>query len=107
MSRLNLFDLGKTISELEILTLQNDPVLKITSEFRKHACTQKYQNLRDIALHIISFFGLTWLCESIFSSIKFSKNKSRSRMTNSNLDLSLRAAISNYISEFFKLAVTH
>jgi len=42
--------MDKTISELEILTLQNDLLLKITSELWKHACVQKYPNLRDITL---------------------------------------------------------
>ena len=89
---------------MEIITLQNDSILKITSEFWIHASTQKYPNLRSIALRITSFFGSTWLCESTFSSMKYLKNKYRSRITDSNLDSSLRAAVSNYIPQFSKLA---
>ncbi|KAF0737720.1 general transcription factor II-I repeat domain-containing protein 2-like, partial [Aphis craccivora] len=78
--------------------------ITITSEFWKHASTQKYPNLRSIALRISSFFGSTWLCESTFSSMKYLKNKYRSRITDSNLDSSLRAAVSNYIPQFSKLS---
>ncbi|XP_008185363.1 SCAN domain-containing protein 3-like [Acyrthosiphon pisum] len=100
----NLFNLDITVLEMEIITLQNDSILKITSEFWKHASSQKYPNLRSIALRITSFFGSTWLCESTFSSMKYLKNKYRSRITDSNLDSSLRAAVSNYIPQFSKLA---
>ncbi|XP_050065732.1 general transcription factor II-I repeat domain-containing protein 2A-like [Aphis gossypii] len=100
----DLFNLDKTVLEMEIITLQNDSILKITSEFWKHASAQKYPNLRSIALRVTSFFGSTWLCESTFSSMKYLKNKYRSRITDSNLDSSLRAAVSNYLPEFLKLA---
>ncbi|KAL4104036.1 hypothetical protein QTP88_019349 [Uroleucon formosanum] len=56
----NLFNFDKIVLEMEIITLQNDSILKITSEFWKHA--------------------------------------------NSNLDSSLRVAVSNYIPQFSKLA---
>lgn len=84
--------------------MQNEPVLKITSDFWKHSCPQKYPNLRDIALRVISFFGSTWLCDSIFSSMKYFKNKHRSRMTNRNLDSNLRVTVSNYTPHLSKLA---
>ncbi|KAL4153007.1 hypothetical protein QTP88_000840 [Uroleucon formosanum] len=84
----NLFNLDKTVLEMEIITLQNDSILKITSEFWKYASTQKYPNLQSIALRVTSFFGSTWLCE----------------ITDSNLDSSLRAAVSNYTPQFSKLA---
>ncbi|XP_022162363.1 general transcription factor II-I repeat domain-containing protein 2-like [Myzus persicae] len=84
----DLFNLDKTVLEMEIITLQNDSILKITSEFWKHASAQKYPNLRSIALRVTSFFGSTWLCESTFSSMKYLKNKYRSRITDSNLDSS-------------------
>ncbi|KAE9521271.1 hypothetical protein AGLY_018334 [Aphis glycines] len=100
----DLFNLDKTILEMEIITLQNDSTLKITSKFWKHTITQKYPNLRSIALRVTSFFDSTWLCESTFSSMKYLKNKYRSRITDSYLDSSLRAAVSNYLPEFLKLA---
>jgi len=74
---------------MEVIKLQNDSILKITSEFWKHASTHLYSNLRNITLHITSFFGPTWLCESTFSSMKYLKNKYQSRITDSNLDSSL------------------
>ncbi|KAF0754049.1 SCAN domain-containing protein 3-like [Aphis craccivora] len=73
----NLFDIDKTVLEMEIITLQNDSIFKSTSEFWKN---------------------------STFSSVKYLKKKYRSKITNSNLDSSIRAAISNYIPEFSKLA---
>lgn len=61
----NLFDLDKTILEMEIIKLQNDSFLKIPSVFSKHSCPQKYPNLQDTALRVTSFFGSTWLFKSI------------------------------------------
>jgi len=81
----------------------NDSILKSTLEFWKNTSIKKYPNLQSIALRITSFFGSTWLCKSTFSNMKYLKNKHRSKITNSNLDSSIWAAISNYIPEFSKL----
>jgi len=56
----NLFDIDKTVLEMEIITLQNDSIFKSTSEFWKNVSIKKYPNLQRIALHITSFFGSTY-----------------------------------------------
>ncbi|XP_075768584.1 general transcription factor II-I repeat domain-containing protein 2A-like [Pelodiscus sinensis] len=75
--------------ELEILDLQNDIVLKscATDEnFWNLIDQKKFPALKNVAYKIKSYFGSTYLCEVLFSTMNFIKSKYRSRLTDVHLD---------------------
>lgn len=51
----------------------------------------------------MSSFGSTYICESIFSKMKFNKSKHRARLTNNNLRNVIRTATNNIESNFDSL----
>jgi len=94
--------LGATIEEqephlqLELCDLQADTFLQTRQEkgshFFKLLSSEKYPNLRQFGLKMTSMFGSTYICESVFSSMKFIKNQYRSRLADSSLLHLLRLA---------------
>jgi hypothetical protein len=46
---------------------------------------ENFSNLRNLAQKVMSAFGSTYTCESFFSKMKFTKDKSRSNLTDENL----------------------
>lgn len=52
--------------------------------------------LRTMALHILTIFGSTYICEQCFSNINFIKNKHRNRLTNKHLDNIVRIATTSF-----------
>ena len=92
--------------QLEIVELPNDVALKVINmdkEFRKLVEARKYRILKNWALKLKSFFISTYLSEATFWLMPFIKNKFRSRLTDENLNDSLRVAVSNYCPYFEKL----
>lgn len=75
--------------QLELCDLQADTFLQTRGEkgadFFKLLTKEKFPNLRDFGRKITSMFGSTYLCESVFSALKFIKNQNRSRLTDSSL----------------------
>ncbi|XP_050502170.1 general transcription factor II-I repeat domain-containing protein 2B-like [Diabrotica virgifera virgifera] len=73
--------------QLELCDLQADMFLITRQEkgpeFFK--LLSKETNLRDFGLKMTSMFGSTYTCESVFSSMKYIKNKNRSNLTDSSL----------------------
>jgi hypothetical protein len=75
--------------ELELLKLQEDEGLKrvkqsgcSTTEFWKQVPEQKYPKIKECAQRLISIFGTTYSCKSLYSTLKFIKSKYRSVLTN-------------------------
>lgn len=94
-----------SLEENEVLLLQNDIILKARSSEPKNNFWSlmdevKYPNLKQVAFHLTSFFGSTYLCESAFSTMKIIKTKYRSRLTDDHLESSTRLAVSNYIPRY-------
>uniref|UniRef100_K7FGN3 HAT C-terminal dimerisation domain-containing protein n=1 Tax=Pelodiscus sinensis TaxID=13735 RepID=K7FGN3_PELSI len=82
--------------ELEILDLQNDIVLKscATDEnFWNLVDRKRFPALKNEAYKIKSYFGSTYLCKVLFSTMNFIKSKYRSRLTDAHLDYCLRTGI--------------
>ncbi|CAH2094825.1 unnamed protein product [Euphydryas editha] len=96
-----------TILQSEIITLRCDIFLKARSssglDFWALVSNEKYPNLKKCIEQLHSCFGSTYLCESAFS-LKQTKNKHRSRLTDAHTLDSLRLAISNYKPDFANLA---
>lgn len=92
--------------EEEILKIQNDIILKsneLNESIWNLAAITKYPLLKKGAYKIKSCFGSTYLCESLFSTMNIIKSKTRSRLTNVNLDDCLRLGLSTYTPNFEKL----
>ena len=92
--------------EEEIINLQNNVILKAernNPNFWRLLDEKIYSNSKTAAMKIESFFGSTYLCETLFSSMAVIKNKYRSRLTDGNLDNCLRVASSSYIPNYEKL----
>ena len=83
--------LGATIEEqephlqLELCDLQADTFLQTRQEkgshFFKLLSSEKYSNLRQFGLKMTSMFGSAYICECVFSSIKFIKNQKVQKST--------------------------
>ena len=50
---------------------------------------------KDIARKKMSLFGSTYICEQLFTKMKYTKSKTRSRLTDCHLENSLRVAASS------------
>lgn len=101
------FQVDHMILQNEIITLRCDIFLKARSssglDFWAVVSNEKYPNLKKCVEQLHSCFGSTYLCESTFSSLKQTKNKHRSRLTDAHTLDSLRLAISNYKPDFANL----
>ena len=89
----------------KILTIQNDLILqsKELEDFWKFVNRETYPNITKCNEFINSCFGSTYLCESAFSYLKFTKNKQRSLLTDSHTEDSLKLALSGYTPNYERL----
>lgn len=91
--------------QLELIDLQCDENLKAIFErcddkidfYKRFITVDKYPNIRRFGAKIISLFSSSYLCESFFSKMKYTKNKYRNSLTNENLKNQLRVAVSRKI----------
>jgi len=99
------FHMEKNALENEIITMQNDLILQSREleDFWKFVNREKYPNITKCNEFIISCFGSTYLCESAFSYLKFTKNKHRSLLTDSHTEDSLKLALSAYTPNYERL----
>ena len=100
--------------QMELIELQNNDLLKASfNELMRSKLRSKdslllefyqkylmdeaetYPNLLDHAKKMASIFGSTYVCEQLFSKMKFTKNKLRTQLTDSHLDGILRMASSS------------
>ncbi len=91
----------KAAAELEMIDLCEDDQLKPalwegTIEFWKTVPTEKYPNVKRAALKMLSMFGSTYVCESVFSTLKHVKSKHRSVLTDTHVKELLRVATTDY-----------
>ena len=98
---------GKTEElELEMLDLKYDILQKssISEDFWNTVDREKFPFLKKAAYKIESFFGSTYLCESLFSNMNLIKSRYRSRLTDYHLYDCLLTGLSSYSSNYEALA---
>lgn len=82
--------------QLELCDLQADAFLQTKTEkgpaFFKLLSNQRFPHLCNFGRKMTSIFGTTYLCESVFSTMKLVKNRYRSSLTDSSLLHLLRLA---------------
>ena len=61
-----------------------------------NALPNMYKNMKKYALAIMSIFGSTYLCEQLFSSMNYIKNRYRTRLTDGNLQLCVKMKVTSY-----------
>ena len=81
---------NETGTELEMIDLCEEDKLKPalregTIALWKSVPMGKYLNVKRAALKILSIFGLTYVCESVFSTLKHVKSKHRSVLTDTHV----------------------
>ena len=72
-------------------------------EFWKKVPEEKYPLTKECAKRLISIFGTTYVCESLYSTPKFIKSKYRSGLIDENLSELVRTALTNYQPDFKQL----
>jgi hypothetical protein len=85
--------------QLELCDLQADPILSTMRDkgmdLFKILREETYAQLRDFGLRMSSMFGSTYLCESMFSNMKFMKLRYRCSLTDESLQHFLRLGTTN------------
>ena len=84
-------------SQMEMIELKEDDRLKCvlrkgTTEFWRNVPTDRYSNVQQAALKLISMFGSTYVCESVLFTLKHVKSKHRSVLTDTHVKELLRVA---------------
>ena len=69
--------------------------VKLLDFYKSYVSKVKYPGIYNHALLMSSLFGSTYICEQVFSRMKNIKCKSRTRITDNNLESSLRVASSS------------
>ena len=65
-------------------------------DFYKYALSRtSYSNLLENSIRMSSLFGSTYVCEAVFSKMKCAKSKHRCRLTDTNLENTLRISNSS------------
>uniref|UniRef100_UPI00358F17D2 general transcription factor II-I repeat domain-containing protein 2-like n=1 Tax=Myxine glutinosa TaxID=7769 RepID=UPI00358F17D2 len=90
-------------SQLEMIELSEDDRLKCIlregttgTEFWKIVPTDRYPSVKQAALKLMSMFGSTYVCESVFSTLKQVKSRHGSVLTDTHVKELLRVATTEY-----------
>jgi len=88
--------------QYELIELQAHSLLKSKFDSLKliefyKLLPNSYKSVINNALKIISMFGSTYLCEQLFSTMKFKKTKNLTRITEENLNACLKLSSANKI----------
>lgn len=86
---------------MELIEIQENSLLKSKFEdvelcdfYKKYLEEDNFPQLRKFARRLICAFGSTYKCEQFFSLMKVNKSTHRTRLTDDNLENSLRLCIS-------------
>ncbi|XP_065642542.1 general transcription factor II-I repeat domain-containing protein 2-like [Hydra vulgaris] len=96
--------------EIELLDLQEDQNLQMQHktlallDFWKMVPEVKYPQLKRISIKLISIFGSTYTCKSLFSTMKSVKSKYHANLTSEHLLQLLRISTTSLKPDFKKLA---
>ncbi len=77
-----------------------------TVEFWKIVPVERYPDVKRAALKLLSMFGSTYICESLFSTLKQVKSKHRSVLTDTHVKELLRVATTEYKPVLKKIVET-
>ena len=107
----SLFQLDITAVEEEMVSLQNDIVMKSRASIEREKIwkvlsEEKYPNIKKCAFYLLSCFGSTYLCESVFSHMKIIKSRYRSVMTDQHLLACLRLATTSYCLNYEEIVTS-
>ncbi|XP_049779688.1 general transcription factor II-I repeat domain-containing protein 2-like [Schistocerca cancellata] len=107
-----LFSVSKSSLQVEIIDLQEDISLQMyktvsTEEFWGKHVSEKYENCKKVSINLATMFGSTYICESSFSKMNFSKNTYRSRLMDAHFEDILRICCTPRTPNFKKLAEDH
>lgn len=87
--------------QMELIEIQENSILKSKLEdvelcdfYKKYLEEDNFPQLRKFARRLICAFGSTYKCEQFFSLMKVNKSTHRTRLTDDNLENSLRLCIS-------------
>ncbi|XP_041442018.1 general transcription factor II-I repeat domain-containing protein 2-like [Xenopus laevis] len=94
--------------QMECIELQSDFQLKekfdhvsLLDFYRSYLPRDKYPSLHNHALFLSSLFGSTYICEQLFSRMKHTKSKIRTKLSDEHLEYSLRiATTSNLMHQY-------
>ena len=87
--------------QMELIELQGNEDLKWKMrdysllEFYKNLPKEAFPRIMDFARKKMSLFGSTYICEQLFSRMKYTQSKTRSRLTDHHLQNNLRVATSS------------
>ncbi|KAK3931734.1 General transcription factor II-I repeat domain-containing protein 2 [Frankliniella fusca] len=93
--------------KLNMIDLQLDRPLKLRylsvtlKEFYFSLCKKKYGNILNHAMKMFALFSSSYICEQLFSLMKYAKSKFRSRLTDENLLSQLRIMSRNSMEPDF------
>ena len=92
-------------SQQEMIELAEDDALKAMNtsevvEFWKVVPSEKYPNIKTAALKLISMFGSTYRCESVFSDLSYRKSKHRASLSNERVSELLRLSRTSDTPDF-------
>ena len=104
---LNVDDLPDTI-QMEMIELQSSDELRgrfqLASSplefFRRHVERSEFPVISAHVRRITAIFGSTYVCEQLFSKMKYAKNRLRSQLTDENLNNTLLLATSSLSPDF-------
>ena len=80
-------------------SIEREKIWKVLSE-------EKYPNIKKCAFYLLSCFGSTYLCESVFSHMKIIKSRYRSVMTDQHLLACLRLATTSYCLNYEEIVTS-
>uniref|UniRef100_A0A0L8FG52 SPIN-DOC-like zinc-finger domain-containing protein n=1 Tax=Octopus bimaculoides TaxID=37653 RepID=A0A0L8FG52_OCTBM len=87
--------------QMELIELQGNEDLQQGNE------RENFPFIVDFATKKMSLFGITYKCEQLFSKLKSTKSKARSRITDNHLENNLRVATSSISSNIKMLVKKH
>ena len=76
-------------------------------EFYKRLPEESFPKIKDLARKKMSLFGSTYICEQLFTKMKHTKSKTRSRLTDCHLENSLRVVASSIAPKIDTLVKKH
>ena len=66
--------------------------------------SEQFKTMKKVAFSLLSVFGTSYLCESVFSTMKNTLSSIRNRMTESHSEACIRLQRTNYEADIVKLA---
>ena len=99
------------VMQLELIELQNSVELKsryrdlsLVEFYQKYLTNDKFSVLRKHAKTIAVLFGSTYVCEQLFSRMKYGKNKLRTRLKDDHLENVMRLSTSTISPDVIRLS---